>query len=62
MTTRHILLATLCLLALAASAGASTGWYLMAPPFSNRTGEPLADTTQPLRRWFQRGAFDSAKA
>jgi hypothetical protein len=61
MTTRRILLALLCLLALATSAGASTGWYLMAPPFTNRTGEPVVDTAQPLRRWFQRGAFDSAK-
>jgi hypothetical protein len=46
----RILLAALCALALATSASAGTGWYLMWPPPA-ADGRPML--TAPLRTWQQ---------
>jgi hypothetical protein len=50
-------IATLSLLTWATTASAE-GWYLLAPPW--RTTIDELDTTAPLTRWEQKGAFDSA--
>ena len=60
MTTRGpwlVVAALCCLLAVAASANSADGWYLLAPPWR----EDGADTTAPLTKWQQIGAFDTAR-
>ena len=39
------------------------GWYLMAPPWRTtiKEGEDELDTTAPLTKWEQKGAFDTAR-
>ena len=41
---------------------ALVGWYLMSPPLVRKQGTLQEDTAQPLSKWVQFRAFDSAQA
>ena len=59
---RASLLVAFSLLASAATSYAE-GWYLLAPPWRTpiKEGEDEFNTTAPLTRWEQKGAYDSAR-
>jgi len=44
-----------------AAALALVGWYLMVPPLVHKQNTLQQDTSQPLSKWTQFRAFDSAQ-
>jgi hypothetical protein len=65
---RSLALAGLVLLLMAQSIDAAGGWYLLQPPLTYKSGaaeddpEAFANSKDaPMRRWYRKGAFDSAK-
>jgi hypothetical protein len=63
LVRRASLLVALYLLAVATLAASAGGWYLLAPPWRTaiRAGKDELDTTAPLTKWEQMGAFDTAR-